>query len=131
QHGLSEHVPGLLHRLWWTAPESNRAPHAALWPSRASTTCAARKETRRPEQHSAGAAGKVVAHGAGTHLDDGSVHWIFRGLRSSPAPRTPAGRLDKAGHRTGARAVPPKQYGGQTSDCDLGQTTATCNLSIP
>ena len=58
------------------------------------------------------ATGKLVAHGAGTHLDVGSAHRIFRGLRSGPAPRTPAGRLDKAGHRTGARAVPPKQYGG-------------------
>src|SRR5690606_10324748 len=58
------------------------------------------------------AAGKLVSRGADNHMDVGSAHRIFRGLRSGPAPRTPAGRLDKAGHRTGARAVPPKQYGG-------------------
>src|SRR5690606_30576260 len=45
-------------------------------------------------------------------MDVGSAHLIFRGLRSGPAPRTPAGRLDKAGHRTDARAAPPKQCGG-------------------
>jgi len=42
--------------------------------TRVDNLCRPRK-TRRPEQHRyAGAAGKLVAHGAAIHLDDGSVH---------------------------------------------------------
>lgn len=80
---------------WWTAPESNRAPRAALWPLRASTACAARRETRHPHRHEDGGsfvtgwAGICTLHGSVSHYLPGSP---LRGLcndAQSPPTATP------------------------------------------
>src|SRR5690606_21538998 len=110
-----------------------RAKGGPVWDRPAGNLMCARPAKVNPPPRAAplrGAAGKLVAHGAGTHTDDGSVHWIFLG----PAQWTPRPALlrdDKAGHRTGARAVPPKQYGGPRATNVLGRLAVASLLTIP